>query len=189
MGDTGDVSPRLRQDLFARLEKNRAQILWTGIGMAIIGVGAIVFPFVFSLSLTLLVGWLFIIAGAVSLYGSFSYHGTGPFFGALLLSLLQIGAGFFVVFNPGSGLVALTLMIAVVFMIEGAFKMMLAFEMKPENGWVWTMISALVSTLAGILIAAGLPGSSAIVLGLLMGVSFLSTGIYMIMLARRFKSK
>lgn len=189
MSDTEGLSPRLRQDLFERLGKKRKQILWTGIGMAVIGAAAIIFPLVFSLSITLLVGWLFIIAGAVSLYGAFSYHGTGPFFGALLLSLLQIVAGFFIVFNPASGLVALTMMVAIVFMIEGAFKMMLAFDMRPEEGWGWTMVSALISIIAGVLIAAGLPGSSAIVLGLFMGVSFLSTGIFMIMVARRFKAK
>ena len=189
MSDPGELSPRLRQDLFARLTKNRSQILWTGIAMAAIGVAAIVFPFIFSLSITLLVGWIFIIAGAVSLYGSFSYHGTGPFFGALLLSLLQIAAGFFIVFNPGSGLLALTLMVAVVFMIEGAFKLLLAFEMKPEGGWIWALVSALVSILAGVLIATGLPGASVVVLGLLMGISFLSTGIYMIMMAQQLKAK
>ena len=74
-------------------------------------------------------------------------------------------------------------------MIEGAFKMLLAFEMKPDGGWIWTLVSALVSILAGVLIAAGLPGASVVVLGLLMGISFLSTGIYMIMMARQLKAK
>ena len=187
MPDTEKLSPRLRQDLIQRLAAKKTQILWTGIAMVVIGIAAIAFPFVFSLSIALLVGWLFVIAGAVSLYGSFSYHGTGPFFGSLLFSLLQIAVGFIFVFNPASGLVALTLMVAVVFMIEGAFKMMLAFEMKPEEGWGWTLTSAIISIIAGGLIAMGLPGSSVLVLGLIMGVSFLSTGIFMIMLTRRFK--
>ena len=188
MTDAEELSPRLRQDLFARLGKKRKQILWTGIAMTVAGVFAILFPFVSSLSITFFVGWLLVFVGAVGLFGAFSYEGTGPFFGALLLALVQLGAGFFIVFNPASGLVALTLMVAVIFMVEGAFKLLFAFEIRPDDGWVWTLISAIVSILAGVLIAAGLPGASLIILGLLMGISFLSTGIYMIMFANRLKA-
>lgn len=187
MSEMEELSPRLRQDLFTRLKKKRKQILWTGIAMTVAGAIAIIFPFVSSLSLTLFVGWLLVFVGAVGLFGAFSYEGTGPFFGALLLALVQLAAGAFIIFNPASGLVALTLMVAVIFMVEGAFKMLLAFEMRPEEGWVWTLISSIVSILAGVLIAAGLPGASTVVLGLLMGISFLSSGIYMIMIAQRFK--
>lgn len=188
MGELEGLSPRMRQDMFERLGKKRKQILWTGIAMAIIGVAAIIFPLFFSLSLTLLIGWFFIIAGVIGLYGSFSYHGTGPFFGAFILSLLQVAAGMFAVLNPGAALVVLTYMVALVLVIEGVFKLILAFQMKPEEGWGWTLFSALISIALGIMIATRLLESSTFIIGLFMGISFFSTGIFMIMLANRFKA-
>ena len=72
------------------------------------------------------------------------------------------------VFNPVSGALALTILVAVIFMIEGAFEVGLAFDLRPEPGWGWTLFSAVISILAGVLIAAGLPGTSLFVLGLLL---------------------
>jgi uncharacterized membrane protein HdeD (DUF308 family) len=46
-------------------------------------------------------------------------------------------------------------------------------------------MSAIVSVAVGLLIAAGLPGTSLFALGLLVGVNFLSTGIALIMLSNR----
>ena len=60
-----------------------------------------------TLVAALLVGWVLLISGALTFFGSFSIHGTGPFFGALLLSLLSLAAGVFLLFNPLAGAVAL----------------------------------------------------------------------------------
>lgn len=46
------------------------------------------------------------------------------------------------------------------------------------------VLAGLVSIAAGLLIAAGLPESSLVVLGLLVGINFLGTGISFIMLSR-----
>ncbi len=82
------------------------------------------------------------------------------------------------------GLVVLTLTIAVVFIFEGAYQTVAAFELRPAKGWGWMLVSAIISILVGLLIVSRLPGSSLIVLGLLIGVNFLSSGLSMIMLTR-----
>jgi uncharacterized membrane protein HdeD (DUF308 family) len=46
------------------------------------------------------------------------------------------------------------------------------------------IVSAIVSVLAGLFIVARLPGASLVVLGLVIGINFLSTGFSMIMLAQ-----
>ena len=50
---------------------------------------------------------------------------------------------------------------------------------------VWMLVAGLIAIGAGLLIAAELPSTSLIAVGIILGVSFLSTGIARIILSRR----
>jgi len=183
----GDVS--LGNDVFhTRLRASASWLLWLGLAMAALGIAAIAFPAVSTLAATLFVGWVFLISGTLMLAGSFSIHGTGPFFGALLLSLLSVAAGAFLLFNPLAGAVALTLLVGVLFMFQSAFELTLAFAIRPMPGWVGMLISGIASLVLAIVIAAGWPAISGMALGILFGVNFLSTGIGYIFVSRSVKS-
>ena len=78
-----------------RLRTVSGKLFWLGVALVILGLAAIVFPIVSTLVAVFLVGWLLLISGLFTFYGAFSIHGTGPFFGALLLGLLSIAAGIF----------------------------------------------------------------------------------------------
>ncbi len=67
MTDMNEMSPRLRQDFFARVSENSKKILWTGIAMVVVGLIAIIFPFIASVAVTLMAGILFLITGFVTL--------------------------------------------------------------------------------------------------------------------------
>ncbi len=167
------------------LKKGRKTVLWTGIVMALLGALALLFPVVSTLAVQFYIGLLLLLAGAVFLAGSFMIQGTGPFFGAALLSLLTLASGAFLLFNPAGGAVALTIVIAALFTVHGAFEASLAFSMRPARGWGWLLASAMVAMAVGVLVAAGLPALSTVLLGVLVGINFLSTGIAFIMIARR----
>jgi uncharacterized membrane protein HdeD (DUF308 family) len=185
------MSDTLSQDTLVhqRLRASSSGLLWLGLAMSLVGVAAIVFPMISTLVATLLVGWTFIIAGGLMFAGAFSIHGTGPFFGALLIGLITVVAGAFLVFNPLAGAVALTIVIAFIFMIEGAVELAFALEIRPHAGWVGMLISALASIILALVIAAGLPGISVIVLGILLGINFLTTGFGYVFVSRMLQSK
>ncbi|MDH3580211.1 MAG: HdeD family acid-resistance protein [Hyphomicrobiales bacterium] len=168
----------------ATIKENKSLLLWTGIAFAIVGALAIFFPILSSFTANFMVGWLFIISGVVMGFNSFTIQGTGPFFGALLLGLITLIAGIYLLANPEVGLVVLTLTIAIVFIFEGAYQTVAAFELRPAEGWGWLLVSAIISIVVGLLIVSRLPGASLVVLGLLMGINFLSSGLSMIMLSR-----
>ena len=167
-----------------RIRAASGRLFWYGLAMTVLGIAALVFPVVSSLVATLLVGWVLIVAGGITLFSSFSMHGTGPFFAVLLLGLLSFAAGVFLIANPLAGAVALTLMVGVLFMMQGAFEVVFAFEMRPHAGWVAMLLSGLVSVLMAVLIAAGWPEVSVIVLGVLLGVNFVSTGVGYLFVSR-----
>ena len=180
-----DLSARLRQDLFERLAQRNDQLFWSGIAMTVVGAFALLFPLGTTFTIAVMVGWLLIFAGAATLYDAFTVESTGPFFGKLLLGLLKLALGVFLVRHPNVGMVALTLLLAAVFMIDGAVQVAVALELRPRDGWVWILVAGLIAIGAGLLIAAELPKTSHFVLGVLLGISFLSTGISRIVLSRR----
>ncbi len=170
-----------------RMRGASGRLLWLGLAMTVLGIAAVVFPMASTLVATLLVGWTLLFAGALTFIGSFSMHGTGPFFGALLSGLLSLAAGAFVVFNPLAGAVGLTLLIGIVFMIQGAFEIFFAFELRPLPAWWGMLLSGLASAILAIVIAGGWPAISAIALGILLGVNFITTGLGYIAVSRALK--
>ncbi len=182
------LSKRLRQDLIERLTEKKDDIFWTGAAFAVVGILALLFPFFTTMTVAFMIGWVLIFAGAVTIYGAFSVEGTGPFFGQMLLGLLTLALGVYLMMHPAVSIVALTIMLAVIFMFDGAAQLVLAFDVRPRDGWIWVLLSGLVSIGVGLLIAAELPGSSRVALGILVGIKFLATGIAYIVFSRALPS-
>jgi uncharacterized membrane protein HdeD (DUF308 family) len=167
-----------------RLRASSKRLFLVGLAMIVLGIAAIVFPMISTLVAALLVGWALLLSGGLVLLGYFSIHGTGPFFGAVLFSLLSIAAGTFLVFNPLAGAVALTLLLGGIFAVHGAFEISFALEIRPHRGWVVMLLSGVIAISMALLIAIGWPGISAFLLGLLLGVNFLSTGLGFLSISR-----
>jgi len=161
----------------ARLRASSKILFWLGLLLTVLGLAALVFPMVSTIVATFLAGYVFLIAGIFMLVGSFSIHGTGPFFGALLVSLLSIAAGAFLLVNPLAGVLALTIVVAVLFLFQGTFEIVFGLEMRPHRGWGWMLLSGIASVILALVITVGLPGTSVIALGIILGINFLTTGI------------
>ncbi|MEI9992701.1 MAG: HdeD family acid-resistance protein [Rhizomicrobium sp.] len=182
MTDTNTETP-----FHGRVRGASGRLLWLGLALSLLGIAAIVFPMASTLVAALVVGWTLLFGGALIFVGSFSIHGTGPFFGALLTGLLSLAAGVFILFSPLAGAVALTLLLGFLFMFQGAFEIFFAFELRPLPGWWSMLLSGLASAFLAIVIAAGWPEVSTIALGILLGVNFLSTGLGYIFVSRALK--
>jgi uncharacterized membrane protein HdeD (DUF308 family) len=170
-----------------RLKAGAGRLFWVGLALIAIGVLAIVFPSVSATVTTVIIGWVFILAGGVLLFGGMQLHGAGPFFGAFLFALLTFAAGVWLIANPASGMIALTILLAVLFLVNGAAELVLALELRPSYGWRWMLVSALVSMGLGIILAAGLPGTAAFFIGLVVGINFLTSGVAFVLVSRELK--
>ncbi|MGJ8596185.1 HdeD family acid-resistance protein [Sulfitobacter sp.] len=166
------------------LTKMRKGFLWGGIVMIVLGMGAVLMPLFSSLVVELLIGWLLTISGGVAVVGAFSFRGTGLFVWELISGLITLAAGLLMLVYPVQGLIALTVLVAVVLVLTGAAQMAFAFWVRPIQGWVWGLVSAIVSIVLGGYIFAALPEASAVILGLLVGIDFISTGVALVLIAR-----
>jgi uncharacterized membrane protein HdeD (DUF308 family) len=183
MSSTFHIENPLRR----RLQSASNQLLWLGVIFIVLGIAALAWPAFSTLVATLFVGWMLLGLGILALVGSFAIHGTGPFFGAFLLALLAIAAGLFLLLNPKSGELALTLMMAGIFIFQGAFEMMFALDLRPHAGWLAMLLSAIVTIVVAFLIVAAWPGISLVLLGVLVGVNFITTGTGYLAISRALK--
>ena len=93
------------------------------------------------------------------------------------------------IFRPVVGLLSMTLLLAVYFIVDGVSEIFAAFKMKPDRGWGWLLFNGIVAVLLGAMIWRQWPVSGAWAIGLLVGIHILFSGWTMIVLgsgARRF---
>lgn len=147
------------------------------------GVLALFNPFAATLAATLMAGWAFAILGVIQLVQAFQVRGWGGFVWSLLFGVLTLVVGISLIFNPLAGMVSLTLLVAVLFLIMGAIKLMYGFSLRPVSGWGWVLASGILSLALGIMILADFPYSATAVLGILLGIELLSNGVLFLLVA------
>ena len=156
---------------------NWGWFLALGIICVIVGILAIIFPLASSIAMKILLGWLLLITGIAHIIHCFSARNWRGFITDLLLGILFILSGGWLAFFPIAGLMALTAFLAIVFVVQGIFEIVLAFQTRPIGGWVYMLISGIIAFVAGFLIWQGLPSTSAWVLGVLAGINLISSGL------------
>jgi uncharacterized membrane protein HdeD (DUF308 family) len=167
-------------------ERLRSSWVWLAL-LALIslvgGVLALFNPFAATLAATLMAGWAFAILGVIQLVQAFQVRGWGGFIWSLLFGVLTLVVGISLIFNPLAGMVSLTLLVAVLFLIMGAIKIMYGFSLRPVAGWGWVLASGILSLALGIMILADFPYSATAVLGILLGIELLSNGVLFLLVA------
>lgn len=165
------------------LGENWPFLMGAGIVLAVLGVLAIVFPFVTGVTLALLFGALLIVGSIIHFAQAFSGRGWKGFFVQVLLGLLYAAAGISLMANPVVGLATLTILLVAFFAVEGIFEIVMGIRLRGERYWVWPIVSGVVSLLLAWFIWTGFPSSAAWAVGLLVGVGLLTSGLQMVLVA------
>jgi uncharacterized membrane protein HdeD (DUF308 family) len=140
-----------------------------GVLLVVTGILAMIFPVVSSGAVVALLGWLLIFSGAlqgISLVGA----GHVPHFWLQLISVILF------LRDPGDGLLTISLLLIVFFMIEGISKVVFALTIRPFPNWGWVLGSGLVGILLSLVLWARLPVTAVWLIGLLMGLELISVG-------------
>jgi uncharacterized membrane protein HdeD (DUF308 family) len=156
-----------------------------GIVLVLLGLLAIVIPPLATLAVTILIGWLFLISGVVGLVTTFWAKGAPGFWWSLVSAIIAIIAGLFLLVDPLSGTVSLTLVLIVFFILEGVASIMYGFEHRREAssraGWI--IASGVIDLILAAIILSGLPNSAAWAIGLLVGINMVFGGTSLIAMA------
>jgi len=101
----------------------------------------------------------------------------------LLIGILYVVAGGYLLLLPLAGIFTLTIVVAALFLADGLLEAIMAFRIRPHEGWGWVLVSGLAAIAAGLLIAMQLPNSATWAIGLLVGIKMIFAGWSFIALA------
>jgi uncharacterized membrane protein HdeD (DUF308 family) len=163
-------------------KKNSGLLIFLGILTVVFGVFAVGTPFITGVAVTLFVGVMLAVSGVAQIVHALKSKQWGTGFWGSLIGLLGLVAGLLMIFRPLVGLVAMTMLLAVYFLVDGVCEIIAAFRIKPDRGWGWVLFNGVIALILGLMIWRQWPVSGAWAIGLLVGIHILLTGWSMIIL-------
>jgi uncharacterized membrane protein HdeD (DUF308 family) len=174
-----------RQRVLDAIRRHWGLFLAEGIALVVFGAIAIVVPGTAALAVTILLGWLFLFSGVLGLVTTIWMRQLPGFWWSLLSALLAIVTGIALLAWPFGGVLSLTLVLAVFFVVEGVASIMYALDHRREytGRWAWMLASGVIDLLLAMLILVGFPGTASWAIGLLVGINMLMGGFALIAMA------
>lgn len=151
--------------------------------MIVAGILAIVIPPAAGIAVAILVAWLLVFSGGAHLVFAWHTRTTGGFIWELLLGILYILVGAYLLSHPVAGLASLTLALAIYLFAEGILELILSLRLRAMPGWGWLLFDGVITLILAVMIWRTWPSSTEWVIGTLVGISMLFSGITRLMLS------
>ncbi|AGP34035.1 hypothetical protein BE04_38695 [Sorangium cellulosum] len=165
------------------VRENRGWFLAIGVVSMVLGVLAFLLPFVASRITAIALGWLIVVAGVAEGCHAIQSRGWAGAGWELASALVQVAFGLLLVAFPMTGKLALMVLASAYFVAEGALKLIRAYQHRGLRGSGWLVFDGILALGLGMLIVTGGVTTAARVLGLLVGISLLTGGTSMILIA------
>ena len=121
----------MREAMRATVKRHSLWYLIQGALMVLGGILALVYPIESSVAVVLFFGWVLIISGVVQGISLIGAQHVPHFWLQLISVVLSVIVGVLFVRQPGEGLLAITLLLIVFFMVEGISKLVFARPYGP----------------------------------------------------------
>jgi len=175
----------MRAAMATSLSAHWRLFLGEGIVLLILGLAAVMIPPAATLAVAILIGWILLASGVVGLISTFRMRGAPGFGWSLLSALVAVVAGVLLLARPLSGALSLTVVLTVFLIFEGVASIMMALTHRHGFSARWTLllVSGIVDLILAAIIIAGLPGTAAWAIGLLVGINMVFGGSALIAMA------
>jgi len=147
--------------------------------LLILGVAALAAPFMASLAITFLIGWVLVVSGVLGLITAFAGHQHFHRGWSVASAIIALIAGLLLLAFPLVGLITAAIVIGAYLLVDGVSLIGLALTRRKRSfsGWPWLMASgALDIVLAIFILSLGAAGSS-ILIGIVVGVDLIVAGL------------
>lgn len=160
--------------------------LWLVVGVISIlgGVFAFFNPLSATLAAEQIAGFLFLFVGILQFVALFTVRSTGAKLFAAIGGIIGVLLGFELLTQPMQGILTLTMVVAILFMVTGIVRTLSAFALRGTGAFAPVLFSGIISIILAIMIFAGYPESSTYILGVLLAVELISNGISLVMYSR-----
>jgi uncharacterized membrane protein HdeD (DUF308 family) len=156
-----------------------------GMALVVLGVIAMSLPVVSGPAATHDLGWLFLVGGAVGLIATLATPHAPGFKWALPSAAIALIVGAALIWDPASGVIGLSLLLILFFLIDGVLMFALAIEHRREASprWAWIFAGGVLDFVIGGAFIAGMPDSFIWAPSALVGFDLLVGGIALIAMA------
>ena len=154
----------------------KGSTLW-GILLIAIGLVAIIMPLLMGELVAIFISWVILVSGLLHVVNAIHHRHLQSVWLKAFVGLLYTGLGAYLLFNPGIALSTMTLLLGSFLLIEGTFELAAFFVIRHVRGSAWLLIDGLVSFILGFMIWVYWQQIAGFVLGTLVGINFLVSGI------------
>ena len=145
--------------------------------MVLAGVLAIASPMAAGIAVDVLVAWLLVFSGCVHFVFAWYTRSTGGILWEILLGALYIFIGVYVLVHPAVGLASLTLALAIYLLLEAILEFVMGFTLRPLPGSGWLLFDGIITLILAVMIWRTWPSNTGWVIGTLVGISMLFSGV------------
>ena len=147
-----------------------------GVLLVVAGIMAVLYPVVSSVAVVVLLGWLLIISGVLQGISLLGARQVPHFWLQLISVILAALVGVLFLRDPAQGLLTITLLLIIFFMIEGISKIVFSLTIRPFPKWGGVLASGLVGILLSAILWSSLTVTALWLIGLLIGIELISVG-------------
>lgn len=151
--------------------------LAVGIVLSVGGVFAIMLPVVSRIAASLVLGIVLGLSGIIKMIKAFRVTGWPGFLWELVAGVVEAVCGLLIYLNPLKGAIAITILIALVFVLVGISQIGLALRIRPQQVWHWLLVSGVIALLASIALTLKIPYTRFYTPGTIAGISILFSGL------------
>ncbi|WP_373355752.1 HdeD family acid-resistance protein [Pseudoroseicyclus sp. CXY001] len=148
-------------------------LILIGVIFGLGGIAALANPFAASIAATTIVGLVFLFGGVLQLWMAWSDREDAHRIWHGVVGLMGLVAGVFLLADPLSGLVSLTLFLGILFLITGIARLAVALRLRGSGPFWPLLLSGLASLVIGVLVFADFGTAAGTLLGILLGVELL----------------
>lgn len=182
---------RLQSDFNDAVRAHWKAFLIEGIVFLVIGFAATILPQLASVTVTILLGWMFVTLGAAGIFLSVWAHQMPGLWWSLVSAAIAIATGLILLIWPLEGTLSLTIVIGIYFLIEGIATIMYALDHKRElsGRWGWLLFAGIMDIIISAVIVLGLPVSAFWAVGVIVGINLMFGGASLIGMALAARSE
>lgn len=158
-----------------------------GIVFMTLGLFCMFYSGIATAATVLVLGWMLLFSGIVSLIQSFWVRNWNGFFLFFLNALLRGVLGYLLLRHPLAGAAGVTLVLGSLFVVGGLFRIVGASVLRFPS-WGWAVLSGIVSLVLGVVVLAHMPVMSVFFLGIVVGVDLVTDGIAFVALGTQLHS-
>jgi uncharacterized membrane protein HdeD (DUF308 family) len=142
----------------------------------IAGLVALTLPFEAGVSIAIVLSALIIGAGVLHLIFAVAAGSFGGYLWRTLIGILYVVGGIYLVMHPALALASFTIVLGVVFLVEGILQIVAFFGTRALPGAGWLLFDGIITVVLAGLILAHWPSSAVWALSTIVGINLLISG-------------